>query len=424
MVSSIDTSLSGHELSFFLCRMLTTVISLLGASLVLAPGASALDNGLARTPPMGFNTWNRFACDISEDLILKTVDAMEKEGLIDAGYNYINLDDCWLQHGRNVTSGAQVADPRRFPSGLKALGDKLHAKGLKFGIYSDSGLLTCAKFPGSFTKEKIDAQQYADWGVDYLKYDNCFVTNDTPQSRFEAMRDALLATGRPIVFSMCIWGVDNPWKWGSEVGHLWRTADDIKDTWESLLVSVDQTVGLAKYAGPGHWNDPDMLEVGNGGMTDTEYQAHFALWAILKAPLLIGCDVTRMSAATKATLLAKEVIAINQDELGVAGDLVFKEGPNEVYATINADGSRAVVFFNRHSAGSQYHSQSMRLPIARLGYPADAQVLVRDLYRRADLGFVNGSLTAEVPLHGVVALRVTPTDPAVAKAAMDWRPWN
>ena len=275
---------------------------------------NCLDNGLGKTPQMGWNSWNRFGCSINEKLIMDTIDALNSSGLIEYGYNYINLDDCWqIKRDENDTI---VADPNAFPNGIKYLADYAHSKGLKFGLYSDAGNYTCAGRPGSLYYEEIDAKTYAEWGVDYLKYDNCYNEGIDSKLRYTAMRDALNKTGRQIYYSMCSWGADEVSTWGKDVGNSWRTTGDISDNWKSMTRIIDQNNKWYEYAGPGGWNDPDMLEVGNGGMNYEEYKTHFALWAITKAPLLIGCDITNMSDETKKILTNPEVIAINQDSLG------------------------------------------------------------------------------------------------------------
>ncbi|CAF3158558.1 unnamed protein product [Rotaria sp. Silwood2] len=279
-----------------------------------------LNNGLGRTPQMGWNSWNHFKHNISEKIVQQTTDAMVATGLSAAGYQYVNLDDCW-QLTRD-SQGIIHPDPQAFPSGISALADYVHSRKLKFGLYSDAGFKTCAKRPGSLGYEKIDAKTYASWNVDYLKYDNCNTDGTIPEVRYPVMRDALNASGRPIFFSMCEWGVDTPALWAANVGNSWRTTGDIRDNWDYMMFNIDINNNFADKAGPGGWNDPDMLEIGNGGMTDAEYVTHFSLWAISKAPLLIGCDVTNMSAATLSTLTNPEVIAVNQDPLGVQGKKV------------------------------------------------------------------------------------------------------
>ena len=255
-------------------------------SATVAPQAFALDNGLARTPPIGWNSWNKFGCKVSEDLMRGAADSIVRTGMKDAGYEYVVIDDCW-QVSRDA-EGNIVPDAKRFPSGMKALGDYIHSKGLKFGIYSDAGRGTCQNRPGSRGYEYQDARQYAAWGVDYLKYDWCNHDTQDSQSSYETMRDALAKSGRPIVFSICEWGSTKPWLWAGSVGNLWRTTGDIVDKWDGTKNGVATAwckfwicrMGLRATPGLGHWNDPDMLEVGNGGMTDTEYRSHFSMWCL------------------------------------------------------------------------------------------------------------------------------------------------
>ena len=281
---------------------------------------NCLNNGLGQTPQMGWNSWNKFACNINEKLIIDVIDALNSTGLQKLGYNYINIDDCW-QIGRQK-NGTIIPDPKAFPNGIKPLVDYAHSKGLKFGIYSDAGEFTCEHRPGSLGYEEIDAKTYADWKVDYLKYDNCHNNDIDSQKRYKKMRDALKKTGRNIFYSLCNWGLDDVAKWGKDVGNSWRTTKDIKDNWKSMIRIIDINNKWNKYAGPGGWNDPDMLEVGNGGMTSEEYKVHFGLWSLVKAPLLIGCDITNMAQETIDILTNPEVIAINQDKLGKQGKKV------------------------------------------------------------------------------------------------------
>jgi len=288
--------------------------------LACAAAVLALDNGLAIKPQMGWNSWNKFGCGINEQLIRDTIDHIVSSNLADAGYRYVNLDDCW-QLSR-AADGTIVPDKKAFPNGIKPLADYAHSKGLLFGLYSDAGYKTCAGRPGSLGYETIDANTYAKWEVDYLKYDNCNTDGSKPEKRYPVMRDALNKTGRPILYSMCEWGVDDPATWARPVGNSWRTTGDIIDSWQSMIGIADKNDKWAAYAGPGGWNDPDMLEVGNGGMSYDEYRVHFGIWALVKSPLLIGCDVTNMTAETKSILLNKEVIAISQDTLGVQGKKV------------------------------------------------------------------------------------------------------
>ena len=266
---------------------------------------------------MGWNSWNKFACNINEQLIRDTIDTLSASGLVEAGYKYINLDDCW-QKERDENNKI-VPDRDTFPNGIKPLVDYAHEKGLLFGLYSSAGTYTCQGRPASLDFEDIDAQTYAEWGVDYLKYDNCYNKGISSLKRYPVMRDALNKTGRPIFYSLCQWGEERVATWGKDVGNSWRTTGDISDNWNSMINIIDENDQWYEYAGPGGWNDPDMLEVGNGGMTLTEYKTHFGLWSISKAPLLIGCDITKMSQEIKDILTNPEVIAVNQDPLGIQG---------------------------------------------------------------------------------------------------------
>ena len=371
--------------------------------------AYPLDNGLARTPPMGWNSWNKFACDVNEQLIREMADAMVTSGMKDAGYVYLVIDDCW-QIDRDA-QGNILPDPQRFPSGMKALADYVHSKGLKFGLYSDAGTLTCQKRPGSRGYEFQDARQYAAWGVDYLKYDWCSTGTQNAPASYSIMRDALLKAGRPIVFSICEWGTSKPWLWAKDIGNLWRTTGDIQDCWDckrdwggmGVVHILDLQDGLESYAGPGHWNDPDMLEVGNGGMTITEYRAHFSLWCILAAPLMSGNDLRNMTNEVKEILTNREVIAVDQDSLGMQGRRVKRDGDREVWAKQLADGGRAVVLFNRGPK-----SQEISVSWTEIGYPQHVAAQVRDLWAHKDLGKLTGKFSAEVPSHGVVMVKITP----------------
>ncbi len=389
--------------------MFLAVIFTLGS---LAP---ALDHEpLASTPPMGWNSWNKFGCDVSEDLIRQVADAMVTSGMKDAGYQYVVIDDCWqVERGSN---GDIVADAKRFPSGMKALADYVHAKGLKFGLYSDAGTKTCQGRPGSRGYEFQDARQYAAWGVDYLKYDWCSTSTQEARSSYEIMRAALDASGRPIVFSICEWGTARPWLWGKGVGNLWRTTGDIQDRWQGklewkpgdccsygMLDILDQEAGLESYAGPGHWNDPDMLEVGNGGMTTAEYRSHFSLWAILAAPLIAGNDLRDMRPEIREILTHKEVIAVDQDPAGNQGRRVRKDGNLEVWSKVLQDGSRAVVLLNRGTADGE-----IGVTWEDLGYPAHLSARVRDLWQAKDLGERKGKFSATVAPHAVVMVTVKP----------------
>ncbi|MEU8875399.1 NPCBM/NEW2 domain-containing protein [Streptomyces javensis] len=372
-----------------------------------APGAAPGD-GLALTPPMGFNNWNSTHCraEFNEAMVKGIADIFVAKGLKDAGYQYVNLDDCWALPQRDA-NGKLVPDPVRFPNGIKAVADYVHSKGLKIGIYTSAGTKTCnsAGFPGGLGHEKSDAQQFADWGIDYLKYDNCNNQGVDAKQRYRTMRDALKAatetTGRPIVYSICEWGQNKPWEWAGEVGHLWRTTGDISDSWGSMLSIAKQNLPLAKYAGPGHWNDPDMLEVGNGGMTATEYRSHFSLWSIMAAPLLIGTDLRKANAETYEILGNHEVIAVDQDPLGKQGTVVSSEGGRWVIAKEMADGSRAVALFNETD-----RPQHIATTATGVGLPRATAYRLRDLWSHKDYNTA-GAISATVPAHGTVLYRAS-----------------
>ena len=325
----------------------------------------------------------------------------------DAGYRYVVIDDCW-QTARDA-HGVIVADSARFPHGIKALADYVHAKGLKFGIYTDAGTKTCQGRPGTLGHEVQDARTYASWGVDYVKEDWCNASGLVARVQYTKFRDALARSGRPIVLSLCEWGSNQPWEWAPAVGNLWRTTDDIGDNWPSMLSNLDQNSQHSAVAKPGAWNDPDMLEVGNGGMTDDEYRAHFSLWAIMAAPLMAGHDVRTMSPATKEILTNREVIAVDQDPLGKQGILVSEEKSElQVWAKPLADGSRAVALLNRSDAAAKITAS-----FARIGLHVDSAT-VRDLWAHEDRGGFRREYATEVPSHGVIMLRITAVRPRAA----------
>ncbi|WP_370179332.1 glycoside hydrolase family 27 protein [Alteriqipengyuania sp.] len=328
-------------------------------SLSATPGAAQKIEGLAPTPPMGWNSWNHYGCNIDETLIRETADALVSSGLRDAGYVNVNLDDCW--HGERDGNGNIQPDPERFPSGMKALGDYLHARGLKFGIYSDAGTQTCAGRPGSQGYEFQDARRYAEWGVDYIKYDWCNTGKGdeqrNPREAYRTMSRAIAASGRPMVLSVCEWGDNEPWLWAGQYGHLWRTTGDIINCWDctvghgswsssGILPILDQQDKLRSFGGPDKWNDPDMMEVGNLP-TLAENRSHFAMWAMLAAPLIIGSDVPGMTPEITAILANKRLIAINQDPLG-RGAMKWIATPDwEIWAKPLADGEWAIALLNR-----------------------------------------------------------------------------
>jgi alpha-galactosidase len=392
-----------------------TALTLVGtvATTIALPAApaAALDNGLAQTPPMGFNDWNAFGCNVSEQLIKDTADLFVSAGLKGAGYQYVNIDDCWMTRARDPQTGRLVPDPAKFPDGIKGTADYVHGKGLKLGIYEDAGTATCAGFPGSLGHEDLDAQTFADWGVDYLKYDNCNNQSDGTladyQKRYGAMRDALARTGRPIVYSICEWGVLDPATWAGSFGNLWRTTGDIGDNWSSLKSIIAANMDLYPHAEPGAWNDPDMLEIGNGGMTDTEYRTHFALWAMMAAPLLIGTDLRRATAATMAILTNRDVIAVDQDPLGVQARPIANANGLVTFAKPLRGGDVAVALYNSTDVTARIVTTATAAGVGR-----SRAYLLRDLWTAATTETA-GTIAASVPPHGTVIYRVS-------RAGRDW----
>ncbi|XP_024524076.1 alpha-galactosidase-like [Selaginella moellendorffii] len=362
-------------------------------------------NGLGGTPPMGWNSWNHFGCGINEGLIQKTADAIVSSGLAKLGYVHINLDDCWAESTRDG-QGNLRGKSSTFPSGIKALADYVHAKGLKLGIYSDAGYQTCSKQqPGSLGREAQDASTFASWGVDYLKYDNCENDGTSPKARYPVMRDALAKSGRSIFYSLCEWGQENPATWAADVGNSWRTTGDISDDWSTMMSRADENNQWASYAGPGHWNDPDMLEVGNGGMSVDEYRTHFSLWAIMKAPLLIGCDVTSIGSDYLSILSNWEVINVNQDSLGVQGKKVSSSSSLDVWAGPLSGGRVVILMVNR-----SFMTWSITANWDEIGLKSGTKATGRDLWQHKDLPVVyTGSIQASVPSHGCKMFILTPT---------------
>ena len=361
------------------------------------------DNGLAKTPPMGWNSWNKFAGRVDDASVRGMADAMAGNGMKDAGYLYINIDDTW-EAGRDAQGN--ITTNKKFPD-MKALADYVHSKGLKIGIYSSPGPNTCAGYEGSYGHEEQDAHTYAAWGIDYLKYDWCgarnLYTDDEMQALYQKMGDALRKSGRPILFSLCQYGRADVWKWGPDVGgNAWRTTGDIRDTWDSMTTIGFAQSDLAPFAGPGHWNDPDMLEIGNGGMTDDEYKTHMALWSILAAPLLAGNDLRNMSPNTLAILTNREVIAIDQDKEGKQGHRVSKSGDQEVWTKPLFGGEQAAALFNRGAEAAQ-----VTVKWADLGLQS-APKHARDLWSHSDVKVDGPQYSATLPAHGVVLLRVAP----------------
>ncbi len=377
--------------------------------------------GLVPTPPMGFNTWNTFASNIDEFMVKEIADTMVKNGMRDAGYNYIVLDDTWSAMERDAQGNLQ-AHPVKFPSGMKALGDYLHARGFKFGIYNCAGTKTCGGYPGGWGHEFQDALKYAEWGVDYLKYDWCNTGDANPKDAYLRMRDALWAAKRPIVFSICEWGNSKPWEWARDVGHLWRTTGDIMDCydcvqrWEhgwkvildlqySQVQPADgQGNGIGKYAGPGHWNDPDMLEVGNEGLTLAESRAHFSAWCILAAPLIAGNDVRKMSPEITAILTDKEAIAVDQDPLGKEGWRFRAEPGREIWVRELSGGDWAVMVLNTGAVAAE-----LEVDFGHgwwfLGKDA---CTVRDIWAKQDVGTTKQVFKKHLESHDAAFLRLKP----------------
>lgn len=354
-----------------------------------------LANGLGSTPPMGWNSWNHFNCFIDEKMIRDTADALVSTGLAKLGYRYVNIDDCWAEISRD-NKGYLVPKKSTFPSGMKALADYVHGKGLKLGIYSDAGYFTCSKqMPGSLGREEQDAKTFASWGIDYLKYDNCNNDGSKPLVRYPVMTQALMNAGRPIFFSLCEWGDMHPATWGFKIGNSWRTTNDISDNWDSMISRADQNEVYAEYARPGGWNDPDMLEIGNGGMTEDEYVVHFSLWAISKAPLLIGCDVRNTTKDIIDIIANKEAIAINQDKLGVQAKKVRMEGDWEVWAGPLSKYRVTLVILNRGAWRT-----AITAHWDDIGIPVGSTVVARDVWEHKTLKtrFV-GNLTATIDPH-------------------------
>ncbi|PKL88852.1 MAG: alpha-galactosidase [Ignavibacteriae bacterium HGW-Ignavibacteriae-2] len=377
--------------------------------------------GLAKTPPMGWNSWNKFACQVDEKLIRETADAMVSSGMKDAGYQYINIDDCW--QGKRDSLGFIHPDPERFPSGMKNLADYIHSKGLKFGIYSDAGWKTCGGRAGSRGYEFQDAMTYARWGVDYLKYDWCNTEGLNAEGAYLTMREALYSAGRPIVFSICEWGGNKPWDWGKSIGHLWRTTGDISNcfdcivdhgSWKSwgVMQILDMQEGLRVHAGPDHWNDPDMMEVGNG-MTNNEDRAHFSMWCMLSAPLIAGNDLRNMSESVTNILTNKKVIAVNQDKLGIQAFKHSAEDSLEVWYKPLSDNEWAVCFLNRSTTPKSFEYIWKQKQIednfsSRELNVKDIEYNILDLWINNNLGTTNNNLSYEIPAHDVLMVRLIP----------------
>lgn len=390
-----------RNLATFICSILLAAPPLIGQQ-------------LAATPPMGWNSWNHFAEHVTDADVRSSADMLVSTGMRDAGYIYVNVDDTW--QGKRDAQG--VLHPNdRFPD-MKALGDYIHSKGLKFGIYSSPGPKTCGGYEGSYGHEAQDAKMYTEWGVDFLKYDLCSfqdmmrkekadhpndpnAAKDLMIAAYKKMGDGLKATGRPILYSLCQYGVDQPWKWGPGVGALmWRTTDDIDDSYGRMIAIGFSQAGLAKYAGPGHWNDPDMLEVGNGKMTTDEYKTHMSLWVLLAAPLLAGNDLSKMPDTDKSILMNKDAVAIDQDALGKQGDRLYQSGDLDVWTKPLSGGRVAVGLFNR-----SWDNRDVSVDLGEIGFESGANL--RDVWKETDLGRHTGVFTDTIPKHGVTLLIVS-----------------
>ena len=375
------------------------------APLPLPPLHDLPDNGLVRTPPMGWNSWNKFAGRITDADVRSMADAMVSSGMAKAGYVYINIDDTW-EAGRDA-SGNMLTN-RKFPD-MKALADYVHSKGLKIGIYSSPGTLTCAGYTASFGHEEQDAKTFAGWGMDYLKYDLCSargiyeITQPIEQGLYQKMGDALEHSGRSIVYSLCQYGLTDVWTWGTRVGgNLWRTTGDIRDTWDSMDKIGFSQIAISSYTRPGHWNDPDMLEIGNGGMNADEYRTHMSLWAMLAAPLIAGNDLRSMSEETKSILMNRDVIAIDQDPAAKPVQALSTDGHVETLLRPLADGSLIVGIFNRGATATPGNLSWTSLPAGFSG----RKITVRDLWKHQPVTVRGPKDTETVPAHGVRLLRI------------------
>ena len=370
--------------------------------------------GLAPTPPMGWNSWNFFNCNIDEAKIRSMADAMANNGMKDAGYEYIVIDDCW-QVARDA-QGEIVYDKEKFPNGIKALADYIHSRGLKFGIYSDAGSKTCQGRPGSKGYEVTDAKTYAGWGVDYLKYDWCNTAGQNAKKSYSAMRDALYGCGRPIVFSMCEWGLHKPWKWAGEVSHLWRTTPDIGARFTgkrifpmSVLQIIDKQNKIRKYNGPNGWNDPDMLEVGNEGLSMAENRAHFSMWCMMASPLIAGNDLSKMDKEVLAILTNRDAVSINQDALGIQCLKLASENGVEIYVKPLVNDNYAFCFLNRSNQPQPIDFRFLRSITDSdfdKTYTINSSYSVHDVWKHQDLGSCENNFSATIPPHDVALLRL------------------
>ena len=352
---------------------------------------------------MGWNSWNRFGVKIDERLVLETAEAMVSSGMRDAGYRYVVIDDGWMAPERD-RSGDFVADPDKFPSGMKVLADRVHALGLRFGIYTDAGTKTCQELPASLGYEFRDARRFAEWGVDYVKVDWCHTEGMGPRALYAKWAMALQAARRPIVLSICEWGRARPWEWAGTRGHLWRTCWDIQPEWSSVLTILDRQAELHSFAGPDHWNDPDMLEVGNGDLTIEQSRAHFAMWSMLAAPLMAGNDLRTMSDAVRDILTAPEIVAIDQDRAGRQARLVRRDGDMDIWMrALDSSGDRAIAVLNRGQT-----PREARISLEELEFAPRANVRLRDAWKQADVAKAEREILITTKPNSATVLRLIP----------------
>ncbi|WP_225974102.1 glycoside hydrolase family 27 protein [Arachidicoccus ginsenosidivorans] len=422
--SKISNSSSNmHQNSWYNSVLLPAILLLLLFGILINTVKAQKFKELALTPPMGWNSWNTFQTHISEDLIKKTADKLVSSGMRDAGYTYLVLDDGWMSMQRD-SLGYLVPDPVKFPHGIKAVIDYVHSKGLKFGLYNCAGTLTCAGYPGTRGHEYQDARRYAEWGIDYLKFDWCSSDGLNAQEAYTTMSKAIKKAGRPIVFSLCEWGSSQPWNWATNVGQLWRTTGDITaECWDCIvdkgsysqyspMTIMDKQEALYPFAGPGHWNDPDMLEVGNGHFTEGENRAHFSMWAMMAAPLMAGNDLSRMTPTTLAILTNKNVIAIDQDSLGIQGHRKeWTADSVEVWIKPLKNNQWAVAFLNRGSKTAQlqytWSEKVLRDSVHHLQLDLrNSHYQIRDVWQDKPLGSTNQPLKTVIPAHDILLIKI------------------
>jgi alpha-galactosidase len=377
------------------------LLAALAAALAAAPPARA--SGVAPTPPMGWSNWDRFGCSVNEQVVLQSADAIARTGMRRAGYRYVNVDDCWMARERDA-SGALVADPARFPHGMAWLARAVHARGLRFGLYLSAGEATCAGYPGSFDRFDDDVHELAAWGVDYLKVDWCWPPPGFyPDAAYAQVHAAVAAAGRPMVVSVSTDGWYQPWLWAPAAANLWRIAPDLPNDWAAVMETLDAEAPLWPYAHPGAWNDPDMLQIGNGRLNETEQRSYFSLWCMLAAPLIAGSDVRRMTSPTRRILTNAGAIAVDQDRLGRQGRRIRAEHGHEIWLRRLAGGRWALLFLNRTRAAAVMHADLRRLP----PLPRAFRYLLSDLWAHRT-SRTAGELRVAVAAHGVAMFRLKP----------------